>query len=171
MEEIKVLFENRFNMTEKDLQEIFLKLAWTTISKLIVVIAAVSVLMNLGCMLFEIGGTWEVTLIGLLIIVFVVIRNLMQARQVASAVFKKHRTSKISYPVVSTIDDTEITLLEGYSGYPAKISLKSIRKLHETKLFCIVTTKEGHMIFWKKDEFVDATYKEFFKFFRPLVRL
>lgn len=169
MEETRV-FENRFNMTETDLREIFTKITWTTVSKLIVVIAAISVLMNLGCILFEVGGSWKATAIGLLIIAFVIVRNTTQARSLAAAVFKQHRTSKTSYPVVSTIG-TELTLIEGYSGYPAKISLKSIRKLHETKLFCIVTTKEGYKIFWKKDEFVDATYKEFYKFLRPQIRL
>ena len=169
MEETRV-FENRFNMTETDLREIFTKITWTTVSKLIVGVAVVSVLMNLLCLMLDWGGSWKVTAVGLLIIAFVIIRNMIQARTLAAAVFKQHRTSKTSYPVVSTIG-TELTLIEGYSGYPANISLKSIRKLHETKLFCIVTTKEGHMIFWKKDEFVDATYKEFYKFLRPQIRL
>ena len=170
MEETKG-YENRFNMTETDLREIFLKLTWTSaIQKCIVVLASISVLMNVACIILEIGGSWKATAIGLLVLVFVVLRNFIQARRLADAVFKKHRTSKISYPVASTID-TEITLIDGYPGYPAKIPLKEIRKLYETKSFYIALTKSSYMIFWRKDGFGTASEKEFYKFLRPQIRL
>ncbi|MGI6014102.1 MAG: YcxB family protein [Oscillospiraceae bacterium] len=170
MEETKV-YENRFNMTEVDLREIFLKIVWkSAIPRVIVGLGVISVLMNIVCIILKIGGSWKATAVGLLVIAFVIIRNLIQSRRLASAVFQQHRTSKISYPVVSTIG-TEITLTEGYPGYPAKIPLNTIRKLYETKYFYIVITKSSHMIFWKKDGFVDASYKEFYKFLRPQIRL
>ena len=170
MEETK-RYENHFDMTEADLREIFLKVTWqSAIAKIVVILGSISILMNVVCILLKIGGSWKATAIGVVVVAFVIIRNLIQSRRLAATVFQQRRTSKISYPVVSEIG-TEITLKEGYPGYPAKIQLNTIRKLYETKNFYIAITKFSHMIFWKKDSFVDATAKEFYEFLRPQIRL